>query len=242
MLQHVDPSDVDFLVPIVVVVFQGMLFEEVMLDGGLGVNILPEEVYRKLKLGGTLSPTPFQVKMADQRRVQPLGILKQQAIEIASIVFFVNFVVLRMKDPDSSYKMLLGRPWFRQARVKQDWGENVVMLRKGKQSVTISMQSRKQIPPRTKPLCAQTINLAYAVEDDEEEEFLRANPIVVPVFEVDVEGIIQKDEDQGEDEVQKDEDQVLHYLLNNWVMFHVDHQALLYLVKKPMLTGSLARH
>ncbi|MCO5578561.1 hypothetical protein L7F22_032405 [Adiantum nelumboides] len=76
------------------------------------------------------------------------------------------------------------------------------MLRKGKQPVTISMQGRKQIPPRTKSLCAQTINLADAVEDDEEEDFLRANPTIVPVFEVDVEGIIEKDEDQGEGDVQ----------------------------------------
>ncbi|MCO5564150.1 hypothetical protein L7F22_017806 [Adiantum nelumboides] len=89
---------------------------------------------------------------------------------------------LEMKDSDSSYKMLLGRPWFRQARVKQDGGENVVMLRKGKKSVTISMQGRKQIPPKLKPLCAHTINLADAVEDDEEKEFLRANPTIFPVF------------------------------------------------------------
>ncbi|MCO5571971.1 hypothetical protein L7F22_025722 [Adiantum nelumboides] len=155
MLHYVDQADVDFVVPFVAMMFQGMLFEEVLLDGGSGLNTLPEEVYRSLKLGGTLSPAPFQVKMADQRRVQPLGILKQQAIEIA-----------------------------------------------GKKSVTISMQGRKQIPPKIKPLCAQTINLADAVEDDEEEEFLRANPTIFSIFEVDVERIIQKDEEQGEDEIE----------------------------------------
>ena len=32
-----------------------------------------------------------------------------------------------------------------------------------------------------------------------------------------------------------------HYLLSNKVIFHVDHQALLYLIKKPMLIGKLAR-
>ena len=32
-----------------------------------------------------------------------------------------------------------------------------------------------------------------------------------------------------------------HYLLSNKVVFHVDHQALLYLLKKPQLTGRLAR-
>ena len=32
-----------------------------------------------------------------------------------------------------------------------------------------------------------------------------------------------------------------HYLLSNKVVFHVDHQALLYLVSKPQLVGRLAR-
>ena len=32
-----------------------------------------------------------------------------------------------------------------------------------------------------------------------------------------------------------------HYLLSNKVVFHVDHQALIYLIKKPQLTGRLAR-
>ena len=31
-----------------------------------------------------------------------------------------------------------------------------------------------------------------------------------------------------------------HYLLGNKVLFHVDHQALLYLIKKPQLVGWLA--
>lgn len=32
-----------------------------------------------------------------------------------------------------------------------------------------------------------------------------------------------------------------HYLLGNKVVFHVDHQALIYLIKKPQLIGRLAR-
>ncbi|MCO5610910.1 hypothetical protein L7F22_065154 [Adiantum nelumboides] len=178
MLQRADPVDVDFVVPFVAVMFQGMLFEEVLLDGGTGVNILLEEVYRRVKLGETLFLAPFYVEMADQRRFQPLGILKHQAIEVAGMVFFVNFVVLRMKDSDSCYKMLLERPWFRQARVKQDWRENVVMLRKGKNLVSISMQERKQIPPKIKPLCAQTINLADAVEMMKRRKFLELIPLL----------------------------------------------------------------
>ena len=52
------------------------------------------------------------------------------------------------------------------------------------------MNGKKEMVVQEKPLFAQTINLADAVEDDEEEDFLKANPTVVPVFEADVKAII----------------------------------------------------
>ena len=91
--------------------------------------------------------------------------------------------------------MLLGRPWLKQAKVKQDWGENRVVIKKGKHSIIVLMNGKKEMVVQEKPLFAQTINLADAVEDDEEEDFLKANPTVVPVFEVDVKAIINKEEE-----------------------------------------------
>ena len=79
---RVNPQDVDFKVPTIKVEFDGRIFEEVLLDGGSGVNILPEIVYLSTTVQ-KLEPAPFQVKMADQRRLQPLGILKDQRITIS---------------------------------------------------------------------------------------------------------------------------------------------------------------
>lgn len=59
--------------------------------------------------------------MADQRRIQPLGILRNQEIIISSLLFSTNFVVLKMDEGDSPYPLLLGRPWLKIAKVKQDW-------------------------------------------------------------------------------------------------------------------------
>ena len=70
----IEPTDVDFHVPIIQVEFQDKLFSNVLLDGGFGVNILLEAEYHKL-LNVTLHPAPFQVKMADQCRIQPLTLL-----------------------------------------------------------------------------------------------------------------------------------------------------------------------
>ncbi|KAH6554795.1 hypothetical protein KP509_1Z306100 [Ceratopteris richardii] len=84
-------------------------------------------------------------------------------------------------EPDRAL-LPTGRPWFRLAKIKQDWGLNVVVITKGKKQVTIPMKGRRNI-------------LANEIEDDEEEEFLKENPTVVPVLEVDVEALLAKDDE-----------------------------------------------
>ncbi|KAH7372795.1 hypothetical protein KP509_17G021600, partial [Ceratopteris richardii] len=94
---------------------------------------------------------------------------------------------MRISKSTYPYEMLLGRPWFKLAKVNQDWGLNVVVIIEGKKEVTIPMQGRHNMSIKEKPLMAQTISLAEEIEDDEEEEFLKENLIVVPLLEVYVE-------------------------------------------------------
>ena len=72
---QVHPEDVDFTMPTVKVEWNDGVYEDVLLDGGSGVNILSEVEFRKLKKA-KLEPAPFRVRMADQRRVQPIGMLR----------------------------------------------------------------------------------------------------------------------------------------------------------------------
>ena len=122
----VQVEDVDFKVPTITVKYQNQSLHGVLLDGGLGVNILLESIF--LAFGNlTLHLAPFQVKMVDQRRLQPLGILKDQEISVAGLTYKVNFVVLRMHSKHLAYPMLLGRPWFKKSRLKKYWGNNIVI-------------------------------------------------------------------------------------------------------------------
>ena len=187
----ISPEDVDFTVPTVQLDFDNRKFASVFLDGGSGVNILAESEFLKMK-NVKLEPAPFQVRMADHSRVQPIGMLRKQIITIQGLQFSVNFVVLRMKENASAYSMLLGRPWFRTAKLKQDWEKNVVTLKKGKKVVSTSMGVKQELSRAVKPMMAQPISFADKVEDDEEDSFLDANPTVVPVFEVDVERILDR--------------------------------------------------
>ena len=88
--------------------------------------------------------------------------------------------------------MLLGRPWFRKAKLKQDWDKDEMTLKKGSKTVKVSMTEKAVLAESIKPMNAQAINLASEVTDDEEEDFLRANPTVVPMFEVDVIDVLDR--------------------------------------------------
>lgn len=84
---EVDKSDIDFLVPTISLKFAGKQYDEVLIDGGSNVNILVKIVYREIG-SPKLDAAPFQVKMADQSRLQPLGILQLKQEEKT---LFANF-------------------------------------------------------------------------------------------------------------------------------------------------------
>ena len=120
------------------------------------MNILPKFLYKKYKLA-KLDEVPFQLKMVDQRRIQPLGILRKQEVCVASMIFQVNFVVIRMEENDSSYPMLLGRPWFTQARLKMDWGKCRITIRRGKKKIRLDMVPTIVLPVHARALHADPI-------------------------------------------------------------------------------------
>ena len=101
--------------------------------------------------------------------------LRLQMSKVYGIYFLVHFVVLRMNAEAKSYSMLLGRPWFRTAKLKEDWEKQEVIMKKVKKIVISLMVSKETLPTSIKPMMAQTINLAEDVEDDEEDLFLAAD-------------------------------------------------------------------
>jgi hypothetical protein len=50
----------------------------------------------------------------------PLGIIKKLKIHIHGIPYVATFIVLQNNVVDFSYSMLLGRPWFMDAKVTHD--------------------------------------------------------------------------------------------------------------------------
>lgn len=164
-----EPEDMDYKVPKIQVQFHNEDISGALLDGGSGVNILPDFMYKRFQLP-QLEEVPFQLKMANQRRIQPLGILRNQEIIVSRLSFQVNLVVMKMEESDSPYPLLLGRPQFKGV-MKMDWGVARVTLRKGKKKISMNMVPSVVLPKQARALHAQAINMVNEVEDDEEDEF-----------------------------------------------------------------------
>ena len=64
----------------------GKVLTDTIVDGGSGVNVLPEDTWKKLGKP-TLWPPAFQLLTADQHGIKPLGILKVQPVTVGTQPF-----------------------------------------------------------------------------------------------------------------------------------------------------------
>ncbi len=55
--------------------------------------------------------------MVNQSMTRPLGIIINLKIHIHGISYIATFIVLKNSVVDSNYFMLLGKPWFKNAKV-----------------------------------------------------------------------------------------------------------------------------
>ena len=83
----------------------GTILLDTIVDEGSGVNVLPEDTWKKL---GELMlwPPTFQLLTIDQHGIKPLGILMAQPITIGTQPFLLNFVVILLKR--RGYDAVLG--------------------------------------------------------------------------------------------------------------------------------------
>jgi hypothetical protein len=66
--------------------------------------------------------------MPNQTTTKPVGLVKNLKIYVHGTLNITTFIVLQNNVVDSSYFMLLGRPWLRDVKVAHDWGSNIVTI------------------------------------------------------------------------------------------------------------------
>ena len=118
--------------------------------------------------------------MADQRVVQPLGLVENIQVKTGGAKFSVSFLVLDVGD---AYSMLLGRPWLKIAKAIHDWTTNTITLRSKGKKVSLSTNT-KQVNETQKP------ELLCQKQTPKQIERMLASLDIVPTAEIDLNVIL----------------------------------------------------
>jgi hypothetical protein len=86
-------NDFDEVILIVQISIRNYEIMDVLLDGGNGVNITSEHLWRELGLKKPML-TPFMVRMVDQINVQLVGLIQNFKIKLARCTFKISVTIL----------------------------------------------------------------------------------------------------------------------------------------------------
>jgi hypothetical protein len=73
---------------------------------------------------------PYNLRMANQTTTKPVGLIRDLNIYVHGVPYIIMFIVLQNSVVDSSYSMLLGRPWLKDVIMAHDWENNNVTIQK----------------------------------------------------------------------------------------------------------------
>ncbi len=108
-----------------------------LLNGGSNVNIISKSLKTKLKLKKP-QPTSFVIHMADQWKVQLMGLIQNLKINLAGCIYKILITVLKMEIGIEAYSMLIGIPWLKQTKAHHNWGDNTLTIILENKIVTFS--------------------------------------------------------------------------------------------------------
>ena len=174
---------IDKHMPVISICIGKNIVDDVLLDGGSGVNVITEEERRKLGLPKP-SPAPFNLKMANETIAKPTGLLRDVKNHIHGIPYIVTLIVIDFQTMKLDYSMLLGRPWLRNAKVIHDWANDQVQIMGN--GIVKTMKINRQLGyEAVTPHALVCYNFAEGITDDEETIPLAADPILQPVGTID---------------------------------------------------------
>lgn len=70
-----------------------------------------------------------------------MGIVENLHVKVADLRFVINFTVLDLPKTTSSYRLLLGRPWLKLAKVRHDWGTDRITLENRDRAVRVNLNT-----------------------------------------------------------------------------------------------------
>ncbi|XP_061345682.1 uncharacterized protein LOC133291436 [Gastrolobium bilobum] len=95
--------------------------EQVNLNLGASINVMPESVYKSLGLG-PLRATSIVVTLANRSSIHPSGLIEDVLVRVNNLIFPADFYILEMESETATNRspIILGWPFMRTARTKID--------------------------------------------------------------------------------------------------------------------------
>jgi hypothetical protein len=113
--------------------------------------------------------------MVNQSMTKPLGIIKNLKFHIHGIPYIATFIILKNNVVDSNHFMLLGRPWFKDAKVTHNWGNNVIIVQGSRRVRTILGNRKLGVKTRRPPLLVR-YDLMEGLIDEEKDLIFETKP------------------------------------------------------------------
>ena len=155
--------------PGVDILVHGQKITGALIDGGSGVNVITTETCQQLGLTDW-PKCPFSLRMGGDSSVKPEGLLQNITIMIEGHSFQISAVVLKVPSP-TPYPFLLGRPWLRTTRIKQNLQRNVISFRRGGKKIKVRTTQSKAPASPLLPVCAESVNMLEGLTEEEAERY-----------------------------------------------------------------------
>ena len=118
----------------ITVKYKDFYVTHIMIDGGSGVNIFPISTLKKLNIDvERIRPNNVCVRAFNGAKSKSIGEIELMLI-IGPIEFTIEFQVLNL---ESSYNLLLGRPWIHKAKAVASTLHQMIKIEHNRQEVVI---------------------------------------------------------------------------------------------------------
>jgi hypothetical protein len=106
--------------------------------------------------------------MVNQTITKPLGLIKDLKIFVHGIPYIITFIVINNNVLDSSYSMLLGRLWLKDAKVSHNWGTNTITIQ-GTSTLKTILVTKKLYVQTKRPKVLVCYNFHFGISNEKED-------------------------------------------------------------------------
>ncbi|KAK0607369.1 hypothetical protein LWI29_013938 [Acer saccharum] len=163
-------------------------FGKALINSWSSINLMPYSVFQKLEVG-EMKPTHVTLQLADRSIKYPRGVMEDVLVNVESLYFPVDFVILEMEE-DVEIPLLIGRPFLNIVGALIDVKEDKMTLRVGDEHVVFDMKKVAKRPMEV-DMC-----LMIEVVEPLVEHFVRKETLKEPLEACIVPGAFKEDEDE----------------------------------------------